>query len=463
MISRKDVLSTFFIFFYISIILTGACSKYDYHPQYPSSANAYQKEFLYVVNVLKEAHPGTLEYPLPFEIHNKWNKEVKTTYEYLGNVSTDFDFLLTVLKFLSKLNDGHTFLTYDKSHPIWCNSLQMPLEFAIYNDRLYIVLVDDAKYIKTRLSEVKYINDTEAKEIIKIAKRYSIGDNAFGKSRIDSFATSLLKYYDFYRYNNIATNNKSIIIRYIDAHGNDESIEVALSKKKPKKTVREIVNLSRNTITRLRSKNNIRYISKISAIYVNLSHTGDRDVEDFVDSVFIKAVRMKARNIVLDIRDNLGGNTKWCFWFLGHLIKRELPIKFDKGWERDGDKNRSLTGEGFFLPRKPFFDGRLFVLMGNRTLSASTFCVSSIRINKFGKIIGEPSGQNRFSYGETKVEFLPHTKGILVFSTKVIERAVDRNRKPLEPDVYVGTTIDDIRQHRDPVYNYVVDRLLSDK
>lgn len=62
------------------------------------------------------------------------------------------------------------------------------------------------------------------------------------------------------------------------------------------------------------------------------------------------------------------------------------------------------------------------------------------------------------------VEFLPNTKGILVFSSRVFERAEDRNRsKPIEPDVYVGTTIDDIRQHRDPVYNYVVDRLLSDK
>jgi len=92
-----------------------------------------------------------------------------------------------------------------------------------------------------------------------------------------------------------------------------------------------------------------------------------------------------AKAVVLDLRGNPGGRVDSCHDLLRGFLDGKFPAYTEVG--RSKSKDVSLSGRGTF-------SGPLFVLIDNRSSSASEVFAALIQIRKRGVLLGERSGGN---------------------------------------------------------------------
>ena len=149
--------------------------------------------------------------------------------------------------------------------------------------------------------------------------------------------------------------------------------------------------------------------------YADLAHTSDR--------LWSALAKSAATRLVIDMRDNGGGN--FCDG-LKYLVE---PIA------RRADLNRP---------------GGLFVLVGPRTFSAAMSNATHFRDLTHAVLVGEPIGEKPNSYQEVDSVTLPHTGWVMRYSTRLY-RFTKGGENLVRPDVQIATTWDDFRHGRDPV------------
>ncbi|MDR1597518.1 MAG: hypothetical protein LBR89_01090 [Holosporales bacterium] len=134
---------------------------------------------------------------------------------------------------------------------------------------------------------------------------------------------------------------------------------------------------------------------------------------------FFEEVKLyKIRRIVVDLRENCGGDSRVCAEFLQYLpCKSYLDVK---GIVRKGGQLQP-----FNPGRKPnkvhdklAFHGEVFVWTSPRTFSSATMLAILIKDNGLGKIIGVPSGNAPNAFGDRVDCTLPNSKLYFVTTFK---------------------------------------------
>ncbi len=139
-------------------------------------------------------------------------------------------------------------------------------------------------------------------------------------------------------------------------------------------------------------------------------------------------------NIVVDLRDNPGGNSLAANSFLEYI-----NVDSYQSWDcaiRLGWYLKKYTNNVIENPKKePLFTGKIFVLTNTRTYSSAMDFAMLIKDNQMGVLVGETSGNLPDSYGDTLGFQLPNSKLYLNVSYKKWYR-VDKRKagEPLEPD-----------------------------
>jgi len=193
-----------------------------------------------------------------------------------------------------------------------------------------------------------------------------------------------------------------------------------------------------------------------------------RDVDDF----FAAVKGNEIENVIIDVRENIGGASRVVESFLRHLpidsyVTYGSTIRYSKqAAERVG--MRRTWGTSTFPPSTRRIDsvenpftGKVFVLIGNQTFSAGNWIAVVFYDNKLGTIIGEPTGNAPSSFGDMISFQLPNTKFILGVSYKYFARPDPSNdpQDSLYPHISVNKTRDDLINDRDPVVGYIVENL----
>ena len=163
------------------------------------------------------------------------------------------------------------------------------------------------------------------------------------------------------------------------------------------------------------------YLEDINAVYLNFR--GYDDLAKNTNSLFDFVNEKKATRLIVDLRQNGGGDFK--------KGRRQLvsPIQ----------KNTTLNQKG-----------NLFVITGRRTFSAAM--VNSIDFKKETNaiIIGEPPGEKPNSYSENDEMKLPNSGLIISYSTKYY-KFLDVDVPAFEPDIRVDPNWKDFSAGVDPV------------
>jgi hypothetical protein len=197
----------------------------------------------------------------------------------------------------------------------------------------------------------------------------------------------------------------------------------------------------------------------------------------FLDEVFATLERHHAQSLLLDLRENGGGDDEQAQRLVEHLLDKPFDYYSDLRMsslssaifasdsriedarfrrDRTGAYHRlDYPGLGRQAPRQPVFAGRLIVLANGGSFSATSEAMSVLKYNRRGTFVGEEGGGgfsgNTSGFGASVV--LPHSRikidiPRLAYYLAVSGSPPDRG---VMPDVAISETVSDILAHRDPV------------
>lgn len=223
-------------------------------------------------------------------------------------------------------------------------------------------------------------------------------------------------------------------------------------------------------------------------------------------SSFFKEVNKRGyRNVIIDIRNNGGGNpaiSALLFSFLApgpfHNVYNyrttNIKIAYPEYAVADGQRKMSEedirntenflyqrfdrdSASGFFIgntrlregqlenypPDKDAFNGKVYVLTGGGTVSAATYFASLVQKNKRGMIIGKEtgSGENATTAAWFLYYLLPNTKSILTVPMSELyffNSSADNGRGILpDQELPVSRFMEYMNATEDPEWNYTLD------
>jgi hypothetical protein len=220
------------------------------------------------------------------------------------------------------------------------------------------------------------------------------------------------------------------------------------------------------------------------------------DWKAFLEQSFATIVGQKARDLVIDLRENEGGLGVGDD-ILSHLIAADLPaepvtrrVRYRKApddlvpyldtWDRsflDWGASAVEPGGGFFRltkydndargnvvkPRPPRFTGRVWVLVGAANSSATFEFAQAVQRNRLGTLVGQPTGGNQRGINGGAFFFLRLPRSGLELDLPLIGQFPDGERPDagLEPDVLVVPTVSDIARGRDAEMDAVRARIAA--
>jgi len=248
----------------------------------------------------------------------------------------------------------------------------------------------------------------------------------------------------------------------------------------------------------------IRNLGEERATQYGLVKSGD--FKDFLKDMFEKACAQKIQYIIIDLRQNTGGNSILGFQFLRYVDTERKSIKeftyqqklskfmtykyrltpwgrFKAKilgmWPKNLGQLTPLEEEGldqalnnensvFYMPpidERLRFKGKLICLTSNRTFSSAMDFATILSDNQLAVLAGEPTGGKPESFGDVLSRKLPHTGFRLGVSYKIFHRP-DSTRKDevsLFPDHEVVITYEDFKNGIDPVMKYTKEWIKTDR
>jgi C-terminal processing protease CtpA/Prc len=208
--------------------------------------------------------------------------------------------------------------------------------------------------------------------------------------------------------------------------------------------------------------------------------------KDFVWELIDSLNNDNVENLIIDLRNNSGGNTtlgKQLMYFLtdkdtikgfanyaftSEVYKKyfrkeyqDLETKYPEGVpQRDlvpTNSGESLffeitnnTSKYFIQRNRPIFKGNIYILANYGTGSAAAMLTTLIQDNEIGTVIGTSVGNNPIGATTYTPMKLPKTKAEISIASSYIVRPEKEKGKIQIPDIWIEYTINDFINGKDP-------------
>ncbi len=418
LIINKKIYKTIIIISILSIIfgLLGTyCNPYWNSVTY-KNVSLYSKNYDKVIT--KKEALEDLEYSMKYlnKIHPKLLRnvptEIKEQYNIVKNNLETKDLITVnylskeIESIFSKLNDAHT------------------IAIGYYND--YHILKEMNNHNKNKEIMTK-INDIEIKELFEQNKQYY-------SYEMEEYALKQFK-------------NDLITLEGLDKLGiNTEEIKYTfeLNNKETEYTYKKDDYLTQeeynkyNNIEPKQQKSFVTYeIDKennLAILYLDQCKN-NKEYKRVLKEFFKKVNENNIENIAVDLRYNKGGSSSVATEFLKYInINKynEWADEWRLGQFNIKTKQHLIKNK----KKKNSWSGNIYILTSIDTFSSAMDFAMYIKDNNLGTIIGEASGNNPNSYGETASFKLPNSGIFMQISTKKWHR-INQNTEEvfIEPDI----------------------------
>lgn len=358
----------------------------------------------------------------PYLFITKENLEAKRDrliqeFRQRDNIS-QYEFVIRTMQLLANINDGHTSLQWWSTLPKELN--ERPAFFG-----QHIMINDSAEIYDSDGKQLLSINGRSASQLVKEALSCYGGNDQFKKRFVEkTFFAAYLYLSNIKAPFKVAYNNGTI-----------QSINATLNLK-------ELI----GRYTDLQNDYKFEIIEdSIGIIYYNSCHDLNA-FQVFLDNVFQQLKEKKIDKLIIDIRNNTGGDSSLNDLLLSYLTQRKYRQSSTRYWKISktlhaifsADKYRQLFGKKtikMFLAQKPgsilkedeyvikkpkrnkyFFQGKSCLLIGPGTFSSANFLADAISTYDIMPIIGTPTGENTNDFGEQIEIVLPATKLVVTLS-----------------------------------------------
>lgn len=367
----------------------------------------------YLIKSLEEIHPDLYAFT-PKEI---FYTEVERIRDKMNEPATRKDFYILAAPLVTMLQDGHTGAQVPREE--WSSYLEeggkfFPLEINIYDGKVTIIENPARGYpgVVTG-SELLSVNGISIEEIVNNMLNYLSGERkSFREKRVEMLFKRLLWL----------------------LYGFSDSFELELfcsvNNVFTKVTVEGITNRDLKTVSSVQQEPySFQVIPETDIGFVDFRSFRDLEqFNEFLKETFSRIKEEKITHLIIDIRNNGGGNSMLGDAFLDYLTDkpftqyREVEIKVSKQIKENyrGWKELQSAADGSMLsyqieekkPKKnPLrYEGDVYLLTGAFTFSSAADFAAAFKYYDIGTIIGDETGGLMKCFGDVYTFHLPNTK-----------------------------------------------------
>lgn len=385
---------------------------------------------------------------------------------------TELEFYKHMSIISSIIKDGHSIILPSNSTTSYhnANSKFLPYKLKIINQSLFVEMVLTNNNAITEGAEILGINGVDSKTILHqlIERQVRDGYN-------ETYPTWIIDNYFREYYSYIFGHPTQFIIDYKVNNILQTATILAVSK--------DTINYLKQTkypnkISLKKANDGIVYVENSDANVATLTikdfHKAvlrkeyQQDFKLEVQSAFERLSNSKISNLVLDLRNNQGGDIEYGVYLLSYLLKDTFKV-VDQYYKVTSTTYQlsKCSGEalGKHLPSNNTFKGKLYVLINGGSFSNSGIVASALKFYNRAIFIGsETGGNSKVLAGYIDEYTLPNTKIHIEIPTKqfMLKEKLPLTGRGTMPDYVVNETIDDVLSNTDVQKEFVI-KLITER
>ncbi len=398
------------------------------HPAPADTRDArWRQDLGYLAENLAELHPK----PFRSLCRAEFDLRVHELADELDTLQ-DHEILVHMARLVARIEDGHTRVLFE-NHPAF---RRYPLLFERFSDGVYILAAHPAyeRWLGARLVTIGDTPLEQAEREVAAVLAHDAPEyarhNLPGLLRMHEVLHALELVED--------RNLGDITVETPDgARHRIAPIALKSSLGVPWVTLREQRRISAPLARRNREQHYwYQYLPESRTLYCAFNRCADAPdlpFGAFSEEMFELARREPVDRILIDLRNNAGGNSRVLWPLVRTLRYHDLSRR-----------------------------GRVFALIDGGT--ASSAVINAIQLQRWARavLVGEPAGQRPNHFGEVQAFTLPNSGVTVTYSTRWFETLLD-DPPELLPDVRVHTTFADYLAGRDPVFDYTTQSPAGDE
>lgn len=410
-------------YFSITAFLFCSCasSKFSYNPAKKIPKEVLQKDFILLREILEAKHPSLYWYT-PKE---KMDEYFTRYYETIKDSMTEQQFAwLAVAPLIDKIHCGHTSVSLSKAYGKWVQGKvipSFPLYMKIWNDTMAVTGNLNYKKDSTfkRGTLITSINGISNKLLIKYMFEFLPEDGYANNVNYIRLSANFPYYH-----RNIFGLSKNYSVNYLDSTGTEKNINVPLfvpAKDSVKKD--SIIRKQKKAETKEKKILQYRLFTIDSSkrfATIALNTFSDGKLRSFFRKTFRQLRKSNIQNLVLDLRSNGGGRVGMSTLLTKYISRQKFRVadtlytpsrgigpygKYVKGGflnsiemllisrkSRDGKYHMRYLENHFYQTKKNNYTGKVYVLTGGPTFSASAIVCNVLKGQKDITLLGEETG-----------------------------------------------------------------------
>lgn len=350
-------------------------------------------------------------------------EQLKSNIDYFD----DYEIRVQLAKIVADIGDAHTSI----SLPV---NLLCPIELYWFSDGIYVISTLP-EYEEIQYCKITHVNDIPIDEIIsEISSIVSYENQSLLKSLLPKYLPAIELLYGL----EIVDEIDKLELIFEDKNRNEKKLEIkALPIKEAKKEL--MLNNHKNNRGMelpLYRKNSekyywFEYIGNLKIVYFKYNscrNMEDKSVREFGEELIKFINENDVEKLIIDLRNNYGGNSTLLEPFIDSVIKCE---KINK-------------------------KGHLFVIIGRQTFSSAMLNIFYLKETTNAIFLGEPTGGKPNCYGEVERFNLKNSRLLVCYSTKYYSIIEDDDLETFRPDITFELTIANYEGNEDPCVEYII-------
>lgn len=438
---------TRFIFFFLLLTLPQFSCLQNTNEQKRSALEIlplsdYRDDLKELVQALKDNHPKLYE----FTPRDSFDLLVQRELAELNDSTTVGEFVWACRKVAASVGCGHTYLPYMGEGIYLPESYLFPVYALYINDRLFVVdpLVNSGKINKG--AEIMSINGIAVADLQERLYEHISSDGHIRSLKNNFTNKSFMHYCAF---------EMGFPKQYTVTFRN-ENEEIKTTELMPVNKFEESTNYLNNCPGQLCFKINKDNNTAIMTIR-SFDYYGDNFIhfKKFIDDSFADIKRLEPDNLIIDLRENGGGDPYCASYLMQHFADRSF--QYYKSGTSQGYKDLQTIIE----PHENRFNKKPYVLINGKCFSTTGHLCSLIKKYNFGIFIGTETGAT-YTCNANQTRFNLEKTGLLVsiargtYQTTADHLPDDRG---IVPDHEVEPILSDVLQNIDTEMEFIFNLL----
>lgn len=458
----------------------------EYNPYRQFTSDELRQDFDVLQRALTELHPGLYRYNSPDSL-NALSARIMTQ---LAEPMRDVDFGLVIRPFIGQVRCAHTSLSNSKERQQYLRQLRLPplpLAILVRENRLFVARSPLQTTGVAAFEEITSLDGHPTPDLIRQFKPMVWGDG-YTTTAHDGMLSVVFPalYRAAYGYSDTLT------VGLKDSTGRQRTVSIPargisarrLARNAKADTVRRQQQTLPTRVVMERRAMRLSVVKEDSAVAVlKIERFAEGPMRRGFANAFEEIKRRKIRQLVIDVRGNLGGSAQTCrdllryvadrsfvFWDSTVANQRSARVEGAKTWvggpftyidlrfRLRRDTNGNLQLPTYKRVVRPYesnrFEGPILILADGMSFSAASIFPSLARqFNANVKIVGRETGGGAYgcNAGQSFFVQLPNTRMVVKIPAYRIRLPIPGtdNGRGVMPDYPVSYTLEDLRQGKD--------------